>query len=123
MNSYQPPALCTPAGIRESNEKHIRVGTRTTTERVFRQPAGPPSLCRWGGYWVDVPRTRTVVETYSATVYCLRPDEIANHFIGERRRLVACMLHVCVCVLRVCMCVCVCVCVCVLGVCCITKRK
>eukprot|EP00198_Chlamydomonas_reinhardtii_P007707 XP_001697044.1 predicted protein [Chlamydomonas reinhardtii] len=69
-------------GIRESNEKHIRVGTRTTTERVFRQPAGPPSLCRWGGYWVDVPRTRTVVETYSATVYCLRPDEIANHFIG-----------------------------------------
>ncbi|GLC43094.1 hypothetical protein PLESTB_000863800 [Pleodorina starrii] len=69
-------------GIRESTEKHIRVGARTTTERVFRQPQGPPSLCRWGGYWVDVPRTRTVVETYTATVYSLRPDEIANHFIG-----------------------------------------
>ncbi|KXZ53106.1 hypothetical protein GPECTOR_8g96 [Gonium pectorale] len=69
-------------GIRESTEKHIRVGTRTTTERVLRQPSGPPSLCRWGGYWEDVPRTRTVVETYTATVYSLQPDEIANHFIG-----------------------------------------
>ncbi|EFJ51098.1 hypothetical protein VOLCADRAFT_103740 [Volvox carteri f. nagariensis] len=69
-------------GIRESTEKHIRVGARTTTERVFQQPQGPPSLCRWGGYWVEVPRTRTVVETYTATVYSLRPDEIANHFIG-----------------------------------------
>jgi hypothetical protein len=76
-----PPPL---AGIRESTEKHIRVGARTTTERVFRQPQGPPSLCRWGGYWVDVPRTRTVVETYTATVFSLRPDEIANHFIGKQ---------------------------------------
>ncbi|KAG2498988.1 hypothetical protein HYH03_003174 [Edaphochlamys debaryana] len=67
-------------GIRETSEKHIRVATRTTTER--RPAQGPPSLCRWGNYWVDVPRTRTVVETYTATVYCLKPDELANHFIG-----------------------------------------
>ncbi|GIL46881.1 hypothetical protein Vafri_3748 [Volvox africanus] len=69
-------------GIRESTEKHIRVGARTTTERVFRQQQGPQSLCRWGGYWVDVPRTRTVVETYTATVYSLKPDEITYHFVG-----------------------------------------
>ncbi|GFR43890.1 hypothetical protein Agub_g5019, partial [Astrephomene gubernaculifera] len=69
-------------GIRQGTEKHIRVGSRTTTERVLRHPPGPPSLCRWGGYWVEVPRSRTVVETYTATVYSLKPDEIANHFIG-----------------------------------------
>lgn len=71
-----------PAGIRESNEKHIRVASRTTLERVQQRPPGP-SLCRWGGYWVEVPRTRTVVETYTATVYALQPEEIQNHFTGK----------------------------------------
>ncbi len=75
-------AAAPPAGIRESNEKHIRVASRTTLERVQQRPPGP-SLCRWGGYWVEVPRTRTVVETYTATVYALQPEEIQNHFTGR----------------------------------------
>ncbi|GIL70787.1 hypothetical protein Vretimale_3881 [Volvox reticuliferus] len=80
-------------GIRESTEKHIRVGARTTKEPVFRHHQGPQSLCRWGGYWVEEPRTRTVVETYTATVYSLKPGEIENHFIGLVDRAVAASEH------------------------------
>lgn len=38
-------------------------------------------LCQWGHYYVDVERKRTVVETYSVTVYQLLPHEVAAHFI------------------------------------------
>lgn len=31
---------------------------------------------------MDVPRVRTVVETYSVTVFALQPNEIQNHFLG-----------------------------------------
>ena len=31
---------------------------------------------------MDVPRVRTVVETYSITVFALQPAEIQNHFLA-----------------------------------------
>jgi hypothetical protein len=59
----------------EADEKHIRVSQREfmETERRYRD-----GLCRWGGYYVAVPRTRTVVETYHITMYTLAPNEVIS---------------------------------------------
>jgi hypothetical protein len=37
-------------------------------------------VCRWGAFYVDVPRTHTVVEAHEATVYSLRPEQVHQHF-------------------------------------------
>lgn len=65
-------------GIAATQEKHVRVGQKEYTDRVLRFGGG---LCRLGTYWEDVPRTRTVVETYNVTVYQLKPEAVKAYFI------------------------------------------
>uniref|UniRef100_A0A7S3R370 Dynamin N-terminal domain-containing protein n=1 Tax=Dunaliella tertiolecta TaxID=3047 RepID=A0A7S3R370_DUNTE len=71
------------AGVVESRERHIRVGQRQVHERI-RRPTG--GICRWGHYWEDVPRMRTVVEAYTTSVYELAPAEITKLFITMVRQ-------------------------------------
>jgi hypothetical protein len=61
------------AGIGEHQEQRLRIGQRTFMQRELRYRN---SVCRWGAFYVDVPHSRTVVESYSATVYKLQPEQV-----------------------------------------------
>ncbi|KAG1654245.1 hypothetical protein FOA52_005800 [Chlamydomonas sp. UWO 241] len=71
-------------GVTETTERHVRIARRTCGNHNSRGNRDDgEGICRWGEYWTDQrgPRVRTVVETYSVSVFELRPSEIASHFV------------------------------------------
>ncbi|KAI8470959.1 MAG: hypothetical protein J3K34DRAFT_458551 [Monoraphidium minutum] len=64
-------------GISEVPERHVRVAERTQLEWELRRRG----VCRMSRYWVQVPRTRRVVETYTAVSYNLCPQVVRDQFM------------------------------------------
>eukprot|EP00879_Flechtneria_rotunda_P000273 GHRR01000358.1.p1 GENE.GHRR01000358.1~~GHRR01000358.1.p1 ORF type:complete len:929 (+),score=433.08 GHRR01000358.1:324-2789(+) len=62
-------------GIETEVARHVRSCERT--DLVWERRG----VCRWTQYYVQVPRRRRIIETYTATAYSLRPDAVCDHFM------------------------------------------
>eukprot|EP00775_Hariotina_reticulata_P005528 gene5528-5762_t len=65
-------------GISQQQARHVRSCERT--DLVWE--ARGRGVCRLTQYYVQVPRRRRIIETYTATTYNLLPSAVADHFMA-----------------------------------------